>query len=96
MPVVLASLPAGFGERYAAAVSSALPHASPAALCYLLRAVSLDRGKRLLRANRWLGAALRGRAEAVAGGMEAEQAVVVVSCGAQLAWDPREPWLQVR
>jgi hypothetical protein len=51
---VLPSLPAPWAESYAQAVVAALPAASPRAFCYLLRALSLDRVKRLLRAQKRL------------------------------------------
>jgi hypothetical protein len=51
---VLPSLPPAWSESYAQAVVAALPAASPRAFCYLLRALSLDRVKRLLRAQKRL------------------------------------------
>ncbi len=96
----LPSLPQGWAQAYAHAASRALPAASPAALCYLLRALCLDRAKRLLRASRWLSPALAPRVQALAPRMEGAQAVVALSCAAQLAWHTQpalgHAWLQVK
>lgn len=90
---VIAALPPGFAAAYEVAVSNALPVTSPEAYCYLLRAVSLDRCKRLLRASKHLSPHLAARAAQLAPLMSAEQVSITISCGAQLVWDPAQPWL---
>ncbi|KAJ9531911.1 hypothetical protein QJQ45_022061 [Haematococcus lacustris] len=91
---LLQRLPEGWSAAFCCAVLSALPAASPAALTYLLRALSLDRVKRLLRAHQRLAPGLMAHTAQVADSLSAPQATVIISCAAQLAWDPRQPWLE--